>query len=67
MKHYQDIYVVETFEEAEQFRYTDTDTAVEVGTAVGYDTYKKCNDGQNIISIDLQCFDGIQYVGDDNL
>ena len=32
-----DIYVVEDFEEAQQFRYTHNDEPVEVGTAVGYD------------------------------
>ena len=34
---YSDIYVVEDFEEAEQFRYEHNDEPVEVGTAVGYD------------------------------
>ena len=32
-----DIYVVEDFEEAEQFRYVHNDQPVEVGTAVAYD------------------------------
>jgi hypothetical protein len=67
MRHYQDIYVVDTFEEAEQFRYTETNRSVEVGTAVGYDTYKMDEHDHKMISIDLICFDGIHYVGDDNL
>lgn len=32
-----DIYVVEDFEEAQQFRYQHNDQPVEVGTAVAYD------------------------------
>jgi hypothetical protein len=32
-----DIYVVEDFDEASQFRYTHSDQPVEVGTAVAYD------------------------------
>ena len=32
-----DIYVVEDFDEAQQFRYVHNDQTVEVGTAVGYD------------------------------
>ena len=34
---YDEIFVVETFEEAEQFRYEHNDEPVEVGTAVAYD------------------------------
>ena len=34
---YQDIFVVEDFDEAEQFRYEHNDRPVEVGTAVAYD------------------------------
>lgn len=34
---YTDIHVVETFEEAEQFRYEHNDQVVEVGTPVAYD------------------------------
>ena len=37
MKKSSDIYVVEDFEEAQQFRYELKDEPVEVGTAVGYD------------------------------
>ena len=36
MKH-DDIFVVDDFEEAEQFRYEHNDEPVEVGTAVAYD------------------------------
>ena len=32
-----DIYIVEDFDEAQQFRYVSNDQPVEVGTAVGYD------------------------------
>ena len=52
---YQDIYVVDTFEEAEQFRYEHNDQPVEVGTAVGYDTVTK--EG----AVDLCCFKGIYF------
>lgn len=34
---YKDIYVVEDFEEASQFRYEHNDETVEVGTAVAFD------------------------------
>lgn len=37
MKKSSDIYVVEDFEEAQQFRYVHNDQPVEIGTAVGYD------------------------------
>lgn len=37
MKKSTDIYVVEDFDEAQQFRYEHNDEPVEVGTAVGYD------------------------------
>ena len=53
---YQDIYVVDTFEEAEQFRYKHNDQPVEVGTAVGYDQPIMDSD-----KIDLVCFEGIYY------
>jgi len=52
---YQDIHVVEDFEEAEQFRYEHNDHVVEVGTAVGYDD----PDGN------LVCFTGIYYQADE--
>ena len=51
---YQDIYVVEDFDEAEQFKYTDTGQSVEVGTAVGYDEWQ----GDTCV---LKCYDGIYY------
>jgi hypothetical protein len=37
MTHYSNIFVVETLEEAEEFRYEHNDEPVEVGTAIGYD------------------------------
>tara|TARA_R110002167_G_scaffold65261_1_gene184386 strand:+ start:513 stop:743 length:231 start_codon:yes stop_codon:yes gene_type:complete len=37
MKHYKDIFVVETFEEAQEFRYEHNDEPVEIGTPVGFD------------------------------
>ena len=52
---YQDIYVVDTFEEAEQFRYKHNDQPVEVGTAVGYDKQVDNN------TVDLVCFEGIYF------
>ena len=54
---YQDIYVVDTFEEAEQFRYKHNEQPVEVGTAVGYDVIS----GDDVV---LTCFDGIYYEPD---
>jgi hypothetical protein len=53
---YQDIYVVDTFEEAEQFKYCHNDQSVEVGTAVGYDSHIMDGD-----KIDLICFNGIYF------
>ena len=53
---YTEIYVVEDFDEAEQFRYEHNDQVVEVGTAVGYEA----------TSGDLVCFDGIYYQEDVN-
>ena len=37
MKRSDNIFVVEDFDEAQQFRYVHNDEPVEVGTAVGYD------------------------------
>jgi hypothetical protein len=51
---HEDIYVVDTFEEAEQFRYTDSNETVSVGTAVGYDVHSSN-------AITLTCFEGIHY------
>lgn len=53
---YQDIHVVDTFEEAQEFRYEHNDQPVEVGTAVGYDK-PQSESG----AIDLICFDGIYF------
>jgi hypothetical protein len=57
---YQDIYVVDSFEEAEQFKYKHNDQSVEVGTAVGYDKVVTSANGQ-VTSVDLHCFDGIYF------
>jgi hypothetical protein len=54
---YQDIYVVDSFEEAEQFKYNDTGESVEVGTAVAYDVQR----GDEIV---LTCFEGIHFDSD---
>lgn len=56
---YDDVYVVDTFEEAEQFRYEHNDQPVEVGTAVGYDKPNTI-DG-HYQSVDLHCFPGIYF------
>lgn len=52
---YQDIYVVEDFDEASQFRYEHNDEQVEVGTAVGWELSVDSDTSQ------LKCFDGIYY------
>ena len=53
---YKDIYVVEDLDEAEQFRYTDTNEVVEVGTPLGFDGSRSI-DG----SVQFILFDGIYY------
>lgn len=53
----EDIYVVENFEEAQQFRYEDTDEPVDVCTPVGIDIHE----GDDIV---LHCFGGIYFDGD---
>lgn len=61
---YTDIHVVETFEEAEQFRRVSDDQPVEVGTPVGYDKIKRCMMTNKVISVDLVCLEGVYF--DDN-
>ena len=61
---YEDVYVVDDFDEAEQFRYAHNDQSVEVGTAVGYDKPKCCMTTGKTLSVDLHCFDGIYFVDD---
>lgn len=69
--HYKDIIVVETFEEAEEFRYEDTDEPVEVGTPVAYESFKRgavFNGHPNRPVEDqivMTCFDGIYIQGGD--
>lgn len=52
---YDDIFVVEDFDEAEQFRYEHNDQPVEVGTPVGYLSHTG----------DLICCDGIYFQTDE--
>ncbi len=47
---YRDIYVVDDFDEAEQFRYDHNEQTVEIGTAVGYEGTEG-----------LVCFEGIYF------
>lgn len=63
---YQDIYVVEDFDEAEQFRYEHNNQTVEVGTAVAYDKLFESIPGDKEGMTQMICFDGIYYQpGDD--
>ena len=65
--HYKDIYVVDTFEEAEEFRYEHNDNPVEVGTPVAYDQLKRgaVFNGHPSRPVKDQtvmtCFDGIYH------
>ena len=61
---YEDVHVVDNFDEAEQFRYEHNDEPVEVGTAVGYDKPKCCMATGKTLSVDLHCFNGIYFVDD---
>lgn len=56
---YQAIHVVEDFDEASQFVYTETGDTVEVGTPVGFDGTADLN------SIPFILFDGITYRPDE--
>lgn len=38
---YNDIYVIEDFDEAEEFRYEHNNKPVEIGTAVAFDKYQR--------------------------
>jgi hypothetical protein len=58
---YKSIHVVEDFEEAEQFRYTETNETVEVGTPVGFDSDVFDGSAQFIL------FDGIYYDPDGSI
>jgi hypothetical protein len=55
---YQDIYVIEDFEEAEQFRYEHNDQPVEVGTPVAFD---HLSNGE----LEMVCFEGIYFQSDE--
>ena len=74
---YKDIYVVESFEEAEQFRYEHNDQVVEVGTPVAYDRpfvgmpgdkpppggWKMAKESMPVMQ--LVCYDGIYFQEND--
>lgn len=74
---YTDIHVVDTFEEAEQFRYEHNDQVVEVGTPVAYDRpfvgmpgdkpppggWKMAKEDMPVMQ--LVCFDGIYFQDND--
>lgn len=62
---YTDIHVVDTFEEAEQFRYEHNDQPVEVGTAVGYDDLVVTPTAAPPLVVKLVCFDGIYFQDND--
>ena len=60
---YQDIVVVEDFEEAEHFRYEHIDDPVELFTPVGYEASIKSMKG--LPWFGLICFDGIYFKEDE--
>ena len=65
---YLDIYVVEDFDEAEQFRYEHNDQPVEVGTAVAYDRDYVGMPGARPVKEpcrQMVCFEGIYYQDDE--
>lgn len=69
MKH-DDVYVVMSFEEAEQFRYEHNNKPVEIGTAVAYDRPFVGMPGSRHSLLgdrcrQLVCFDGIYFQADD--
>ena len=66
---YQDIVVVEDFEEAEQFRFESNDEPVEVGTPVGFESIVRgpvgnghLQRGRGEVQILMTCFDGIYFI-----
>jgi hypothetical protein len=68
---YDDIYVVEDFDEAEQFRYEHNDKPVEVGTPVAYEhlnrgaVFNGHPDRPVKDEMVLTCFDGIYFQSDE--
>ena len=65
---YQNIFVVDTFEEAEQFRYEHNDEPVEIGTAVAWDRdYHGMPGEPGPIELTrmLECFEGIYFQSDE--
>lgn len=75
MLNYKNVYVVEDFDEAEQFRYEHNDQTVEVGTPVGFDRDIVGLPGQsppaggwdknNKPVTQLICFEGIYFQSDE--
>ena len=58
---YQDIHVVMTHQEAEQFRYKHNDQPVDIGTPVAYDAIRYEHGTGDIQSIDMICLGGIYF------
>ena len=52
---YKDVYIVQDFDEAEQFRYEHNDQVVEPGTPVAFESLVE---DESI----MVCFEGIYYV-----
>ena len=73
---YKDIFVVEDFDEAQQFRYEHNDKPVEVGTPVGYDRPFVGMPGEKPPAggwdpkhkpvMQLVCFDGIYFQSEES-
>jgi len=65
---YKDIYVVEDFDEAQEFHYETTNQPVEIGTAVAYDRAFVGMSGSKPASREkcrqLVCFEGIYFCND---
>ena len=76
---YDDIYVVESLEEANQFRYEHDDQPLALGTAVGHNVYvytgdtpdmfvedadPRGHDPGQLTRVELRCFDGVYYSDD---
>ena len=71
---FQDIYVVETYEEAEQFRYESTGETVEIGTPVAWDQEHYSIFSESMINrresdmvpdMVMTCFNGIYFQADE--
>lgn len=62
--HYTEIYVVEDYDEAQQFKYEHNNETVEIGTAVGVDI-PVVDKNSNLSRVDLECFAGIYFQADE--